>query len=354
MATITKIVGKRKTSFKVRIRKSGGPNITKSFSNKSLAEKWAKKTEFELEEGVYFEKQEASKHTLTELIDRYLDEELEKLAPTDWHARRLQLKWWKNQLGSKTLNQIKLPDLVQCINKLKNEKNAKGKFRTGSTINRYVAALSVVFSIGVSEWHWLTDNPFKGYRRQKENRSRTRFLTAEERVALLESCKQSKTKTLYLITLLSLATGMRQAEIMTLKWDQVSWERNSITLNKTKNGSTRVVPLLSLAHKELKNYGKVRNLKNTHVFPGRKNNTHTFFPRKAWDAAVKRSGIKDFRYHDLRHSAASEMAMSGASLFEISIILGHKNMEMTKRYSHLTESHSADIVRKMNEAIFGI
>ena len=121
MATISKKIGKRGTTYRVRIRKQGIPVITKSFKNKSLAIKWAQQAEYEIESGLYFEKEEASKHTLTELIDRYVDEELEKLAPTDWHARKLQLRWWKNQLGSKTLNQIKLPDLVQCINKLKSE-----------------------------------------------------------------------------------------------------------------------------------------------------------------------------------------------------------------------------------------
>jgi site-specific recombinase XerD len=75
--------------------------------------------------------------------------------------------------------------------------------------------------------------------------------------------------------------------------------------------------------------------------------------REAWENAVKRAGSKDFRFHDLRHTAASYMLMNGASLAEIGEILGHKSFEITKRYAHLSESHTRSVVERMNEAIFG-
>jgi len=352
MATITKNVGKRGSTYRVRIRKPNIPVITKTFKSKSLAVRWAKQTEYDLESGQFFEKEEASKHTLADLVDKYLEEELQKLAPTDHHARRLQLNWWKKHLGSKTLNQIKLPLLVEYRNILATEPNLKGKVRSGTTVNRYVAALSAAIGIAVSEWHWLQSNPFQGFRRQKENHSRARFLSPEERLALLVSCKQSKTKSLHLITVLALATGMRQAEIMSLRWDQVNFKRSSITLFKTKNGATRVVPLVGFAAKELEKHGKVRSLKNSYVFAGRKHR-YAYFPRKAWNSALKRAGIEDFRFHDLRHSAASELAMNGASLHEIAAVLGHKTLAMVQRYAHLSEQHTLSVVMKMNQAVFG-
>ena len=75
--------------------------------------------------------------------------------------------------------------------------------------------------------------------------------------------------------------------------------------------------------------------------------------RAAWAYAVKRAGITDFRFHDLRHSAASYLAMSGASLMEIAEVLGHKTLSMVKRYAHLSEAHTAKVVARMNQAIFG-
>jgi integrase len=75
--------------------------------------------------------------------------------------------------------------------------------------------------------------------------------------------------------------------------------------------------------------------------------------RAPWHKALKQAGIEDFRFHDLRHSAASYLAMSGASLAEIAEVLGHKTLEMVKRYSHLSEQHTAGVVEKMNKKFLG-
>ncbi len=72
------------------------------------------------------------------------------------------------------------------------------------------------------------------------------------------------------------------------------------------------------------------------------------FPKEAFAGALKRAGIRDFRFHDLRHTAASYLAMSGATLSEIAEILGHKTLAMVKRYAHLTEQHTSGVVARMN------
>ena len=357
MATITKQEGKRRATYKVRIRKPNNPTVTKTFSSKSLAEKWARKTELEIEEGTYFDKQEAASHTVEQLIDRYLKEELHKLAESDWRMRSRQLHWWKNQIGNKTLNKVTPALIVEYRNKLKTDpiesKNqSESKTRSGSTVNRYLAALSAVFGIASSEWQWVKENPFSRVRREKEADGRIRFLDPDERSSLLGSCQESQNTSLYLITILALSTGMRQAEVMTLTWQQISLERGTITLFKTKNGETRVVPLVGLAKQLLLQSSKVRNLKNPYIFNGR-HNSHSLFPRKAWETAVKKSDITNFHFHDCRHSAASELAMNGASLHEIAAVLGHKTLAMVQRYAHLSEQHTMSVVERMNKAVFG-
>ncbi len=147
MATITKQVGKRGVSYKVRIRKPQNPTVTKTFSSKNLAEKWARRAELEIEEGTYFDKQEAASHTVADLVDRYLREEIQKLAESDWRMRSHQLNWWKAEIGKITLNKVTPALLVEYRNKLKteqiNSKNNPGKkTRSGSTVNRYMAAFS--------------------------------------------------------------------------------------------------------------------------------------------------------------------------------------------------------------------
>jgi integrase len=352
MATITKQKGVKRTSYKVRIRKLNSPTVTKSFSSKNLAERWARKTELGIEEGTYFEKNEASKHTVAKLVDKYIDEELQKLAETDWRARKLQLKWWKSEIGHLTLNKVTPIILVECRNKLSEGVTTRKTKRSGSTVNRYIAALSAAYGIAASEWHWIAENPVLQIKKEKENPSRVRFLSADERNALIETCKESRNDALYLITLIALSTGMRQAEIMTIKWDQVDFDRRRITLFKTKNKEIRVVPIVGVAANQLKTYGKIRSIKNPFVFAGR-NGTNALFPRKAWEDAIKDAKINDFHFHDCRHSAASELAMNGASLHEIAAVLGHKTLAMVQRYAHLSEQHTMSVVERMNTAVFG-
>jgi len=352
MASITKQEGKKRTTYKVRIRKPNHPTVTKTFSSKSLAEKWARKTELDIEEDEYLDKREASLHTLGDLIERYFDEELKKLAEVDWRVRTRQLNWWKQHLGSVTLNKITPPLIAEYRTRLKTDKNNKGKTRSGSTVNRYMAAMSAAFGIAVKEWHWVRENPFLRVRREKEADSRTRFLSEIERTALLSACRESANKNLYLLTVLALSTGMRQSEILTLKWDQVDFERSTVTLYKTKNKEVRVVPLVGVAKSLLEKHGKVRSLKNQFVFQGRLL-SHANFPRKAWETALKKAEIENFTFHDCRHSAASELAMNGASLHEIAAVLGHKTLAMVQRYAHLSEQHTASVVERMNKAVFG-
>ncbi len=352
MATLTKQIGKTGTSYKVRIRKPNNPTVTKTFSSKSLAGKWARKTELEIEEGTYLEKQEAEKHRLSDLIDRYISEEIQKLSIGDRLARAAQLTWWKNEIGSNALNKVSPAILVECRNKLRTEISTRGKLRSGATVNRYLAALSAAFGVAVSEWQWVKENPFARVRREKESQGRTRFLSSDERTALLSACKESTSKNLYLVTLLALSTGMRQSEILNLEWDHISFDRNTITLFKTKNKEVRVVPMVGIARSLLQDHGKVRSLKNPFVFQGR-HHTHANFPRKAWGTALKKAEIENFTFHDCRHSAASELAMNGASLHEIAAVLGHKTLAMVQRYAHLSEQHTISVVERMNKAVFG-
>jgi integrase len=358
VATITKHKGLRGTSYKVRIRKPNSPTVTKTFSSKSFAEKWARQTELKIEEGTYFEEAEAASHTVSDLVDRYLRDELQKLAESDWQIRKRHLNWWKAQIGTKTLNRVSPALLVEQRNKLKTEPNDRGQTRSGSTVNRYMAALSAAFGVAVSEWQWVKENPFSRVRREAEAKGRVRFLSTDERTALLYACKASQNKNLHLITVLALSTGMRQAEIMTLTWDQVDFDRRAITLLKTKNGDVRVVPLVGLAADLLRQHGKVRSLKNPYVFPGRSPRgqppAHAKFPRKSWETAINKAEIEDFHFHDCRHSAASELAMNGASLHEIAAVLGHRTLAMVQRYAHLSEQHTTSVVERMNNAVFGV
>jgi integrase len=141
-------------------------------------------------------------------------------------------------------------------------------------------------------------------------------------------------------------------EILQLRWQDVDFQRQVITLHDTKNGERRSLPLTGHALALMQHHAKIRRIDSPFVFPSR-NGKKPFDIRRAWEAALKKANIPDFCFHDLRHSAASYLAMNGASLAEIAEILGHKTLSMVKRYAHLSEAHTAGVVARMNEKIFG-
>ena len=217
---------------------------------------------------------------------------------------------------------------------------------------RYLAALSHAYSTAVNEWGWLESNPVKKVKRPTEPRGRVRYLNEVEREKLLKACQESSNPFLYTIVVLAISTGMRHGEILGLTWDDVDLTRRRIILNKTKNDERRAVPIVGAAFDLLKSLSKVRRLDSRLLFPGG-NPAKPIEIRVPWLAALEKAGIRDFRFHDLRHTAASYLAMNGATLAEIAEILGHKTFQMVKRYAHLSESHTASVVEKMNAKIFG-
>ena len=145
---------------------------------------------------------------------------------------------------------------------------------------------------------------------------------------------------------------MRKAEILNLKWADVDFDKDRVILYETKNGEIRQVAIAGHALELVHYLAKIRRLDTFYLFPSK-------FPKKpidirsAWENAVKKSGITDFKFHDLRHTCASYLAMNGASLAEIAEVLNHKKLTMVKRYTHLSENHTANVISSMNKKIFG-
>ena len=206
--------------------------------------------------------------------------------------------------------------------------------------------------MAIKEWGWVEDNPLRKVTKPKESRGRVRFLSDEERTRLLVECKKSESQYLYIAVVLALSTGGRRMEILGLSWNDVDFNRGIITLHETKNGDRRVLPLAGHALELMKQHKKVRHVTSNLVFPG-KNINNPVDLRTPFETVLKRAEITDFRWHDLRHSCASYLAMNGASLAEIAEILGHKTLQMVKRYAHLSDAHTSKVVARMNEAIFG-
>lgn len=362
MATILERKNKKgETYYQAKIRMKGFPSESASFKQKTKAVKWASSIETAMREGRYFKTAESQKHTLDELINRYIDIALPN-RKSDHQKFEMHLGWWKNELGRYLLSSITPMMISECRDKLQKEpfkykksNNEKEPdvpvYRSNATVNRYMASLSIAYTIAVNEWGWVEENPVRKVKKRTESRGRVRFLSEDEQKVLLKACNEVDCSYLHLVVVLALSTGGRFSEIMNLKWSDVNFERSVLHFMETKNGDNRSVALSKYPYEVLKEHSKVRQLKSNYVFP-RKDGKAPLDIRKKWDKAVLNSGIKDFHFHDLRHTAASNLAMCGATLVEISDILGHKTMQMVKRYSHLTHKHTAEILERMNEKQF--
>jgi len=185
----------------------------------------------------------------------------------------------------------------------------------------------------------------------KEPRGRVRYLSDEERTALLEACQKSSNPCLYIVVVIALTTGARFSEIINLKWENIDLKRKMLYFLDTKNGDRRSAPIYKQAYELLEQHKKVRRINSKYVFPGRQGHKPIELKRQ-WENAVKEAKLEDFRFHDLRHTAASYLAMNGATLMDIGHILGHRTLEMVKRYSHLSEQHTAGVLERMNDMQF--
>jgi len=338
------------TSYRAQIRLKGYPIQYATFKRKTDAKKWAAQTESAILEGRHFKTAEAKRHTINEMLNRYIRNVL-PTKPKSQKKQTSQLKWWQEQIGAYMLADITPVVLAECRDKLLNEITCRGVKRGSATTNRYIAALSHAFTIAITEWGWLDSNPLQKIRKPREPRGRIRFLSDEERKRLLEATKNSKNPCLYLIVVLCLSTGARKMEILNLRWEDVDLGRGVIILHETKNNERRVLPITGHALELMKQHSKIKRIDTNLVFPNKDKQPMSI--RGAWESAVKQAEIEDFRFHDLRHSAASYLAMNGASLAEIAEVLGHKTLQMVKRYAHMSEAHTTKVVASMNERIFG-
>jgi integrase len=217
---------------------------------------------------------------------------------------------------------------------------------------RYLAALSHALSIATKELGWLEDSPMRKVSKPKEPRGRVRFLDDQERIVLLQACKESSNSYLYLVVVIALSCGLRQGELMNLRWENIDLFKGRIVLHETKNGERRVVPLRGHALELLKSFAQTRLQNIGLLFPSKEDAQKPMDLRFPWEKALKKAGIENYKFHDNRHSCASALLMNRASLPEIAEVLGHKTLAMVKRYSHLSETHTANVVESMNQKIF--
>ena len=346
MATIRLRTNRRgEKVYQVQVRLRGAPQQSASFRRLTDARNWAARIESSLREGQQFPNASTRRLTVEELFARYRRSILPHKRRSTVASQGQQLDWWQRRIGHLRLSAVSPAVVTECRDEL-------AEAHSAATVRRYLALLSHAFAVARREWQWIDFNPVEHVGKPKEPPGRVRFLLEEERQRLLEACMRSDNSDLYPVVLMALSTGARKSEILSLAWSAIDLSRHLVTFHYTKNADRRSVPIRGELDRILRQRAKLRRLDTALVFP-RPDGLAPTDIRTAWKTALRRAAIHDFRFHDLRHSAASYLAMSGASLAEIAEILGHKTLAMVKRYAHLSDQHTAAVVSRMNEKFLG-
>lgn len=333
MASITKRKNKSGTiRWHAIIRLKGYPTVCKHFDRKQEADDWASATEREIKLGKFKFDQHKQQHTFVQLMERYInDGALEHIRSAKDVMQHLN--YWKTRIGDYALVHL-TPDFIGKERQhLAATPTHTGQKRSAATVNRYISSLSALLS-HAHRLRWIDENPCFSLTKLKENAGRDRILSDEEIGRLLIASRESKSPYLYCIVLMSLTTGARQGEILSLEWRHVDFDNKLAHLKETKNGRPRSISLADPVIDELKKLYEVRNPSKPLVFASK-----TAFGRidikKAWQEALKRADIKDCRAHDMRHTFCTMAAKQGGSNLELATAMGHRTLSMLQRYTHL-------------------
>lgn len=235
-------------------------------------------------------------------------------------------------IGNKPVSQVTSADIEkyrqQRIGKVEN-----------SSINREVDNIKKMFSLAVTNKH-LRHSPCADLKKLRIKNHADRFLTSDEEEKLLSKANSI----MRLIILVALHTGMRQGEILNLKWEDINFKKGYLTALDTKNGQPRNIPLTKRIKTELQLFTKI----GEYVFMNPLTKKKYVNIKKTFSRTVERAGIKKITFHQLRHSSATRMVEMGADIKVVQELLGHSDLNVTQRYAHAVPQRVLDAIRTLN------
>lgn len=283
------------------------------------------------------EEREKSRYTFAELVEKYGS--WAEGRQRSWHvSRKHMVNRLKRYFGGYCLDDF----AASLVEQFQSEELKRGLGPGG--VNRLVGTLKAMFTKAV-DWEMATEEALKRVRKVKAikgEQKRLRYLTREECTALIDACDA----VLRPVVQTALFTGMRRGEILGLTWNKIDLKHGFILLDATKNWERREIPINETLRGVLQ--GLNRRLDVDQVFYDNAKGTPLKDFRKRFQTALGKAKIKDFRFHDLRHTFASHLVMSGVDITTVSKLLGHKRLTMTLRYSHLAPAHLAEGVKKLD------
>jgi integrase len=317
MATIRK----RGSSWQAQVRRQGSPSISKSFTIRADAVRWAREKERSIDtQELPATIKDLQSVTVSRLLVRYEAEFTAKKRGAD--RERYKLKVIRaHQLSSLTL--AKLTSVA--VARYRDDRLA---IVQGGTVRRELAILQHCFEVARKEWGTpLSSNPVQGITLPDPSRARDQRLEDDTGQKLRTAIGSGHAWYLRPLIELAIETGMRRGELLSLVWPNVSLERRTAHLPMTKNGHARTVALTPKAIEVLKALPRT----DPRVFPKVSGNA----VRLAWERLRERAGVQGLCFHDLRHEAVSRFFEAGLSVPEVALMSGHRDTRMLMRYTHL-------------------
>lgn len=218
-----------------------------------------------------------------------------------------------------------------------------------ATVNREIDTIKNMLRKAV-EWGYLKNSPGEFVKKLKTGTPHFRYLSGEETKKLLDACRRSDNPHLYPFVVAALNTGMRLGELTAVEWKDIDFKRGILRVDNkkdhhTKNYRVRTIPMNEFLMQVLRKLP--RRLDSSYVFQ-RKDGSKFHKMRSGFENAVKRSGIPHVRFHDLRHTFASHLVMGGVDIRTVQELLGHRDIRMTMRYSHLAPDHMRKAVNVLD------
>lgn len=298
--------------------------------SKKLAETVLQKRKVQIAEGKFLDIRRCERIRIEDFAETFINLH-SKPNKKSWKSDEYNLKVILSFFKGRYLYDITAQDIEKYKSERANGIIRKNKKVSPATVNRELATLKTMFSKAVT-WGKLKDSPAKSVQFLREPEGRVRYLEKEEIVKLLAKCSAR----LRPIVITALNTGMRRSEILNLKWHDVDFQRDIISLWDTKNGESRRVPMNAQVRTTLIKVKK--HPESQYIFCNRKGSPLSNI-RKSFFTAIQKAGIINFHFHDLRHTFASQLVMAGVDINTTRELLGHKDIRMTLRYSHLSPDH---------------
>jgi len=295
-------------------------------TDKRLAERIYHKVMAQVAEGKWFERLPGEEKTFREMMEKYMREHSKKNKSFKSHIRDKSLSDHLTQFfGDLTVSKIS-PKLV---NEYKTKRRRDGA--APATVNKELHLVGHAYNLAIKEWEWVRENPVGKVSKEKVNNFIERWLTIEEEVRLLALSPEW----LRDIIVFAINTGLRQGEILNLKWPQVDLFRKTVTILEQKNNDRDTLPLNERTLEVLKSRAKVRHIVSNLVFYNSNGNRiEARNLMRAFYAATKKAKLEGLRFHDLRHTFATRLVQAGVDIYAVQKLGRWKTISMVMRYAH--------------------